>query len=234
MHFKELDSNEVWAIDQNYLKSCQDFIARSDEGTLQALAKAGKSQANPEPAADGGVAVIPITGPIVKRDSIFSMIFGGTSIERIRTALEDAIDDDRVKSILFSIDSPGGTIGGIASLADYIHSLRTKKPIVSFTDGTMASAAFWIGSAASVIVAEKTASVGSIGISATHYDYSKSDEKMGLKRTYLSTGKFKTLGNPAEPLSAKGRDYFENQLNYFYSMFVDAVAQNRGVSQKRY
>jgi hypothetical protein len=49
----------------------------------------------------------------------------------------------------------------------------------------------------------------------------------GLKRTFLSAGKYKTVGNDAEPLSSDARAIFEGRLGYYYTLFVDAVARNR-------
>ena len=232
MHFSELDQSTIWCIDPSALEAYKNFIAGASPETISSLEKVGKFQAEskPEPTAAGAVAIIPVVGPITKHDTIFSAIFGGTSIERLRKTLESVALDDKIKSIVLSIDSPGGTIAGVSSLADYIFELRSKKPVVAFTDGLMASAAYWIGSAAQHIVSESTASVGSIGVMTVHSDFSKADENAGLKRTFLSAGKYKVLGNDAEPLGAKGKDYFENRLNYFYSLFVDAVAKNRGVS----
>jgi hypothetical protein len=91
----------------------------------------------------------------------------------------------------------------------------------------MASAAYWIGSAADVVFAEKTAILGSIGVLRIHIDHSEMEKKAGVKTTYLTAGKYKALGNDAEPLSNQARDVFQAELDYIYSIFVDTVARNR-------
>jgi ClpP class serine protease len=58
-----------------------------------------------------GVAVLPIFGVISHRETLFSQIFGGTSTEMFAAALRRALSDPTVGTILFDVDSPGGTGG---------------------------------------------------------------------------------------------------------------------------
>jgi signal peptide peptidase SppA len=111
-----------------------------------------------------------------------------------------------------------------------VYAARGQKPIVAFANGMMASAAYWIGSAADEIVAEETAEIGSIGVVMMHYDYSGADEQAGVKRTILQAGHYKAMGNDTEPLSEEAEEYFQGHLDYLYTLFVDAVARNRDVT----
>lgn len=174
-----------------------------------------------------GAAVIPINGTITKRASFMSMIYGGASAAGIIHSLKTAQADQEVKAIVLSIDSPGGTVSSVESLEEAVRNADAVKPVVAFGNGMMASAAYWIGSAARTVIVENTAQVGSIGVLMVHYDWSESDRQMGLKRTFISAGRYKALGNDAEPLSQEARDKIESQLNHYYSLFVDAVARNR-------
>jgi signal peptide peptidase SppA len=172
-----------------------------------------------------GVAVIPVAGPIMKRETIWSLIFGGTSIEGITRSFAAALEDPEVSAVVLSIDSPGGTVSGIETLGDLI--FNSSKPVVAFGNGMITSAAYWIGSAASSVIIEETAQAGSIGVLMVHYDFSEQDRQQGMKRTYLSAGKYKALGNDSEPLTREARAVFEEQLDYYYTLFVNAVARNR-------
>jgi signal peptide peptidase SppA len=176
-----------------------------------------------------GIAIIPINGPLSKRMSFFSFLMGGNAFSFIAKAFRSAVEDPEVEGIVLKIDSPGGTVSGTEALADLIFSNRDEKPIIAFADGMMASSAYWIGSAADAIVGESTADVGSIGVLMIHKDFSKLDEKIGVKITYLTAGKYKALGNDAEPLGEFARNVFQDELDYIYNIFVETVARNRGV-----
>jgi signal peptide peptidase SppA len=178
----------------------------------------------------GDVAILSINGPLTKRPSFWSFFFGGSSYQDVEQAMTTAIGDPNVKAIVLDVDSPGGVVNGVESIATKIFEARDEKPIVTFANGLMASAAYWIGSAAEVVVGAKTSEVGSIGVLMTHVDYSQFERNIGIKTTYLSAGEYKTLGNDSEPLSDKAREVFQAELDKIYSVFVDTVADNRATT----
>jgi signal peptide peptidase SppA len=179
-----------------------------------------------------GVAVIPVAGPLSKRMSFWSWLFGGMSFSRLTEVFNAALADPDVEAILLDIDSPGGTVNGTEAFGDLVYSARDVKPVVAFGNGMMTSAAYWIGSGAQKVFVEKTTDVGSIGVVMVHLDWSKFDEKMGVKRTVLSSGKYKALGNDSQPLSDLAKETFQQELDYLYTQFVDTVARNRGADSK--
>ena len=174
------------------------------------------------------VAVIPMHGPIAKRMNLFHAISGGVSTELLKAAIEDALGNPTVDAIVLDVESPGGTVDGTKELADFIYEQRGIKPILAHANGLMASAAYWIGSAADMITAYDTAQVGSIGVITAHYDYSKADEMEGVKRTFIYAGKYKAMGNDAEPLPKEAKDYIQQKVDDIQTMFVTSVARNRG------
>ena len=175
----------------------------------------------------GDTAVIGISGPLMKRESFSFFFFGGTSYAYIKAAVKAAAADDEVAAIILRIDSPGGVVNGLEETVDLIFEARGSKPIVAYADGMMASAAYEIGSAAGEIVAGATAMAGSIGVLMVHEDWSQFNAKAGVDVTYLTSGKYKALGNPDEPLSDLARETFQAELDYLYTLFVETVARNR-------
>lgn len=177
-----------------------------------------------------GVAVIPIEGAIAKRMNLFSRISGGASTEIIKRDVETALADPSVRAIILSVDSPGGTVDGTAELAEFIFANRGQKPLVAHSDGMVASAAYWIASATdSVWISGDTNAIGSIGVVAAHRDYSRQEERSGVKTTEITAGKYKRISSQYEPLSDEGRADIKAKVDYLYSAFVDAVAKHRGV-----
>lgn len=178
-----------------------------------------------------GVAVISIDGVIAKKMNMFSMISGGASSEIARRSLRAAKIDPSVHSIIQLIDSPGGTVDGTQTLGDEVFETRSTKPIVTLGSGMIASAAYWIGSAANAVyIAEDTTTVGSIGVVTAHQDISGAEAAKGVKTTEISAGKYKRIASSYGPLSDDGRQSIQERLDYMYSLFVGAVARNRGVS----
>ncbi len=218
-----LTQTEKWALIPERLTG---IIAQIQSASL----KAPTTVENPaEYSIDGGVAVINIRGVLAKRPGWLQMLFGSTAMQTIGEQVNQAKKDPKVKSILLNVDSPGGTVDGTNDLAEIVRAASEKKPVVTFVNGMAASAAYWIGSSADWIITPQTGEVGSIGVVQAHYDYSVANEKAGVKRSFIYAGKYKTIGNDSEPLSEDGKAYIQAGVDYVYSLFVDSVAQNRGL-----
>lgn len=179
----------------------------------------------------GKTALIPVDGPIAKKMNLFSQVSGGASTELIKRDFLSAMHDNSVDQIILQIDSPGGTVDGTQELAQTIFGARGKgKKIIAYCDGMMASAAYWIGSAADEIyISSDTAAVGSIGVVATHMDISKAEEKQGVKTTEITAGRYKRISSQHGPLTDEGQAVIQAQVDHLYSVFVADVARNRGV-----
>jgi signal peptide peptidase SppA len=178
-----------------------------------------------------GVAVLPIEGVMAPKANLFMQVSGGVSTQLVQRDLRAALDDPTVNAIVLQIDSPGGSVIGTPELAGAVFAARARKPVVAYSDGQLASAAYWVGSAAdSVYISGPTALAGSIGVVVAHRDQSELNRAAGLRITEISAGKYKRIASGNEPLSAEGRATLQAQVDYLYSIFVDAVARNRGTS----
>lgn len=230
-----------WAIVPAKFAEIKEIYSRHLRGEridIEAIeAKIGKPLANePKPyQVQDGVALLPLDGVMSKKMNLFTRISGGTSMQIFGRNLRDALADPQVGSVVIMIDSPGGTVDGTHELARTVMSARTQsKPVVSWVDGMMASAAYWVGSAAdAVYIGASTDTVGSIGVAMEHVDYSAYEQKLGVKTTDIYAGKYKRIASSNAPLSEEGRAYLQDQVDALYTLFVDAVAQQRGVSAEQ-
>lgn len=178
----------------------------------------------------GATAVIPVMGSISKRMNMFSDFSGGASIENIGRDLRAALADAEIDTIVLQIDSPGGSVYGVQELADEIFAARESKKIIAVADDLAASAAYWIGSAASEFIVTPSGEVGSIGVVAMHVDYSKALEAEGIAVTFIHAGDNKVEGNAYEPLGEDARAFMQKRVDEYYSAFTKAVARNRGAT----
>lgn len=175
------------------------------------------------------VAILPLFGTIFPRANMMTDVSGATSADRFGAKLSALVDDPEIGAIVLDVNSPGGQVNGIADVANRIFEARGKKPIVAVANHLMASAAYWIGSAADEIVATPDAEVGSVGVFAVHQDISKKLEQDGIKVTFIKEGKYKTEGNPYEPLSDEARAVIQSSVTEAYDNFINSLARNRNV-----
>ncbi len=130
---------------------------------------------------------------------------GGTSVQGVARQFRAAMADPDIGRVILDVDSPGGQVGGVEELAREIYQARGQKPVTAIANGLAASAAYWIATAADEFVVTPSGQVGSIGVFGMHQDVSAALEKDGVKVTMVSAGKYKTEGNPFEPLTDEAR-----------------------------
>ncbi len=194
--------------------------------SLRAARKAASTQA-----VSGQIAVLPLYGIITQRGNMVDALSGpgSCSTQQFAAALSDALNDPAVEQILIDIDSPGGSVYGVEELAVQILAARGQKPVVAVANSLAASAAYWIGSAASEFYCTPGGEVGSIGVWQAHEDISDALKYEGIDVTLISAGKFKVEGNPYEPLTAEATAFLQSRVDDYYNAFVAAVAQARAV-----
>ena len=231
-HLSSLVFNKPLMVTQDYAETIA--VVLSDRLNLDVEGLQIKSDAKDQRVAttNKGVAVIPIVGSMSHRSTGIEAMSGMTSYTTLQKQFEAAFNDPNVGSILMDIDSPGGSVAGAFDFRDYLMSKKGTKPVYALARDAMCSAAYLIGSTADKVYATQTARVGSIGVVAMHTDASGKMEKEGLKPTFISAGKFKTAGNPYEKLEGEKLKYLQDSVDESYDMFINAVADARGIDKK--
>lgn len=227
-----------WAITADMLALILTIVGDRQQGQrlsddeIEARIEAARQQNGPRRGrrAQGNVEILPIYGPIMPRANMMTAISGGTSIDGFKAQFDKLLQDPEVGTIVLDVDSPGGYTDGVPELASYIREARGQKPIVAVANYMAASAAYWLASQADELIVTPSGQVGSVGIYGVHEDHSAEMETRGVKTTLISAGKFKTEGNPFEPLSDEARAKMQADVNAMYDVFIGDVAKGRGVT----
>ena len=225
---------EPWAITSAAL---QDIMARAGELSPDMFASADDEQVagyyavgSRSGSRTGTVAVVSVYGMLTKRDSLFSMLMGGTSYTRLSAQIRQLAADDTVAAIMLNIDSPGGQGQGVGELAAEVRRARESKPVIALANALMASAAAWIGWSADEVIATPDAIVGSQGAFALHIDTSKALEMEGVKPTYIASSGAKAGGRPGLPLDDDTQAEMQAIVDENNRLFVADVAAGRGLT----
>lgn len=180
-----------------------------------------------------GVATIGVYGPLMHRVLASEFPSGGpTSYAAIKTTFDAALADNSVKNIMFDFASPGGQVAGAFDLADYIKSVRGTKPIIAMVNESAFSAAYLLASACDKIIIPRTGGVGSIGVIATHADFSTAEKTAGITVTHVYAGLHKADGSPHQPLSDDAFKALQDEVNTTYDLFVKTVAGNLNIDEQ--
>lgn len=185
----------------------------------------------PLPQCSGECAVIPIIGPIVPHAGWLDDIFGVISLDVLNRQLAEAMANPQVNRIALYINSPGGQATGIHEFAARIRMANKVKPVTAYVYGMAASAAYWIASAAGKMVAGRTAEVGSIGVVYAWTDDTAARESHGLKDHVLVSSQ--SPKKYLDPSTQAGRAELQILADSLADIFIDSVAEYRGVSRSR-
>lgn len=175
----------------------------------------------------GDVAVINLVGPMTKYGSSLSSLRGGTV--GLRRSLRNAVADDDIKAILLKVDSPGGSTAGVGDLADDVWAAAQKKTVWAFIEDLGASAAYFVASQATKVVANPGGLVGSIGSYGVLYDWSALYAKEGIKAYVIKAGEFKGVGVRGTEITESQREETQRTVDQINDLFVATIARGRGI-----
>jgi len=221
-----LDASSVRALLSEYVEARNRYTGPLEAPAARAGALSGAGMGTPYQMRPGGVARIEISGLMLQRPGFLARLFlGAVDTVELAAAVEEAGRDASVRSILLTINSPGGAVHGTAELAAAVASAARTKPVVALTDGVACSAAYWVASSCSNVYGSSTnVMAGSIGVVSVHTYTPNTD---GSVVTEIKSGKFKTVGSSSKPLTGDDLAHIQERIDYLATQFVNQVATNR-------
>ncbi|WP_262246738.1 signal peptide peptidase SppA [Parapedobacter soli] len=175
------------------------------------------------------VAVVYAVGEIVSGEGGDDMI----GSERISRELRKVRRDDKVKAVVFRVNSPGGSALASDVIWREVELLSQEKPIIVSMGDVAASGGYYISAAADSIFAEPNTITGSIGVFGLIPNMQKLyNDKLGITFDEVKTGKYADfLANVDRPLTADETQILQMQVNQIYDTFLQRVADGRSLSK---
>ncbi len=165
----------------------------------------------------------------IARVSIQGLITGDKeTIEQIKKIGES----DKVKALLLSIDSPGGTTAGSEKLYDELRRVSAKKPVVAVVGTLAASGAYIAALASDHIVARGHSLVGSIGVLFQFPNFYKLMENVGVKVEEIKSSPLKASPNGFEPTSEAAKAAIASLVADSYDWFKGLVKERRNLDDQ--
>ena len=145
--------------------------------------------------------------------------------EDVVRSIEKAQNDKRIKAIILTIDSNGGSPVGGEQIMSALKN--TTKPTVALIEDAGDSGAYMASLGANTIFASKYSETGDIGITASYVENSKKNIQDGLTFIQLSFGKYKDMFNQDKPMTEEEKAIAMNNLQTSYNDFIALVSENR-------
>ncbi len=145
--------------------------------------------------------------------------------------LETLKEEKKVKGVILSLSSPGGSTVGGEAMFEGVRSLSEAKPVVTSVGTLAASAGYMIASASDHIVARRSSIVGSIGVLFQYADASELLDKIGVKVKAVKSSPLKAEPSPFNPASDEAVAMIDRLIQDSYHWFVDIVTERRDLTR---
>lgn len=194
--------------------NCKNIATLTDYSTTLKKNVVGKSK----------IAIIYAEGDVVTGSGVGTAVYS----DKVTKALNDAAADPTVKAIVLRVNSPGGQVTASEIMTNAVARARAVKPVVVSMGDVAASAGYEISCNANYIVAEPTTVTGSIGVFATIPEIGGTLKRhLGITTDTVKTNTNSTSLSVLRPMSPKALELMQRNVEEFYTVFVNRVANGR-------
>jgi ClpP class serine protease len=228
---------KIWAVEPNFLVGYLETILNIGEELKDkpaAFFDSVLSSSEEIFSVSGENAVINIKGILTQEGpSFLDRLFGfdGTSYGDILQAIAAIQKAEEVKTVRLVMNTPGGQVDGVDKVFQAIQALGKTKTVIAESHGLIASAGYWIASAASKIVATSPVDeIGSIGVVVVSVDFSKSREDRGVKVVVIRS---ENAPDKIPDISTeKGKNIIQERVNATERVFIARISEGRVIEME--
>jgi protease-4 len=183
------------------------------------------------------VALVQGHGPIRLGRSGRSPLPGQSSAigsDTMAAAIRSAVKDDRVRAIVFRVNSPGGSyVASDAIWREVVLAREAGKPVIVSMGNVAASGGYFVAMAADAIVAQPGTLTGSIGVFVGKPVISELLDKVGVTMGSVQSGAHARMYSTSRDFTDSELERLNTFLDRIYDDFTAKAASARGVSQER-
>jgi protease-4 len=178
------------------------------------------------------IALIHAVGVIRLGRSVSNPLGSAAGAETIGAAFRAAVKDDRVKAIVFRVDSPGGSyVGSDAIWRHVVLARRRGKPVVVSMGRVAASGGYFVSMSADAIVAQPATITGSIGVLGGKVVTAELKGRLGVTSGSVAGGDHALMFSSNHPFRDGEWERMHAMLDRIYEDSTAKVAEGRGLDR---
>ncbi len=181
------------------------------------------------------IALVPAVGPIVSGGGQDELLAGMELVRdtELVEALGEAERDPSIRAVVLRIDSPGGSALASDNIWAAVRDLAKVKPVVASMGDTAASGGYYVAAAATEVFASASTITGSIGVVGGKLAIGDGLAKIGVRTETVARTERARLFSPFSPFDDAEREVVLGLMRAAYDLFVDRVAEGRGLERGR-
>ncbi len=172
------------------------------------------------------LALIHGLGPVVVGEGPLAGEF--LSGERVSEEIRRAARDDRIRAIVFRVNSPGGSAAGSDLVWRAVREAqRFGKPVVVSMGDVAGSGGYYVATAADAIVAGPATLTGSIGVVYAKFNVAELMQRLGIGLDVVKSDSISDALSLARPMTVAELAQLNEVVGELYSTFTARVAEGR-------
>ncbi|HEX6469859.1 MAG TPA: signal peptide peptidase SppA [Streptosporangiaceae bacterium] len=154
--------------------------------------------------------------------------------DTVGAAFRAAVKDERVKAIVFRVNSPGGSaVASDAIWREVVLARKAGKPVIVSMGNVAASGGYYVAMAADTIVAQPGTITGSIGVVVGKPIVSELLDRLGIGMGSVEDGAHARMYSTTRDFTDSEWARVNASLDQIYDDFTAKVAEGRGLSRER-
>jgi protease IV len=175
------------------------------------------------------IAVLDVDGILLNSDLTGISSVGENPVSLFRERLDAIAANPNVRAVVVRINSPGGGVTASDIMWRDLSVFRDKThlPVVACLMDLGAGGAYYLSTAADVIVAHPTTVAGGIGVILNLYNLEDAMAYFNVRGQSIKSGMNIDMGTSAKPLNPEARKLLQTMADEFQQRFQQVVLQRR-------
>lgn len=145
---------------------------------------------------------------------------------------QDARENKSIQTVVFRINSPGGSALASDEIWREVKLTNKKKPVIVSMGDVAASGGYFIAAPATTIFAQPTTITGSIGVfGVIPYTGAMLEDKLGITFDRVTTNTHSVMTTNRK-LTESEFAIIQSEVDDIYSQFLDRVSEGRGMTKE--
>ena len=179
-----------------------------------------------------GVAVVDGHGGVAMGRSRRTAMGQMMGSDTIAAAIRAAVKDEKVKAVVFRVDSPGGSyVASDTIWREVVCARAAGKPVVVSMGSVAGSGGYFVACPADVIVAQPGTITGSIGVFGGKAVTSGLTDKLGITYDAVQQGDHALMYSTHRRFDDTELERLDAFLDHVYADFTAKVAEGRSLTQ---
>lgn len=180
------------------------------------------------------VGLVYVDGMITVGQSDEGLFGGGAGSTSVRSALEQAREDDEIRAVVLRVDSPGGSAVASDIIWEAARRCGEEKPLIVSMGSVAGSGGYYVSIPADTIFADPSTITASIGVVGGKFVWKElMEDKLGITTTEFKRGAHSDLMTFNRHWTEAEQAWVQGLLNKIYEQFKARVLESRGDRLKK-